>query len=162
MAQSLWEFSVTLYGRPGVAELCLRLQDDQGADVCLLLTALWLERRGVAVTAERVAALERLAQPWQQAVTLPLRQLRRAWKAAASRDAGLAELRQELAALELKAERMLLERLHGLASDWPATDSSTPSDWLEALASRWAAVPAAEHRAALQALRDAAMATAQP
>ncbi|SDT05037.1 TIGR02444 family protein [Pseudomonas oryzae] len=161
MAQSLWDFSITLYSRPGIAELCLQLQDARDADVCLLLTALWLERRGVAATPARLARLEQLAQPWQQAVTIPLRQLRRTWKAAASRDAGLAELRRELAALELKAERLLLERLQELASDWPPANGAAPSDWLETLAAGWAAATT-DHRAALQALRDAAMAATQP
>ena len=61
MAQSLWDFSVELYARPGVAAACLALQDRAGADVCLLLAALWLERRGVALEAVRVTEAAALA-----------------------------------------------------------------------------------------------------
>ena len=161
MPQSLWDFSSTLYARPGVAELCLRLQDDWGADVCLLLAALWLEQRGAAASPERVAQLETLAQPWQSTVTIPLRTLRRAWKGAAASDADLTELRSKLATLELQAERRLLERLQGLAEGWPVTADEAGRLWLEPLATRWVAAEA-DHRAALQALRDAAAGSAQP
>lgn len=146
MQQSLWDFSVAFYARPGLAELCLRLQDERGADVCLLLAALWLERRRVDVAAARVAALRDLAGPWQRTVTLPLRRLRRAWKAPAADDPALAELRRQLAELELQAERLLLERLQALTADWPV--ATVPVAWLEVLAP--------ECRDALAALRVAA------
>lgn len=156
MSKSLWDFSVTLYAQPGVAERCLQLQDERGADVCLLLAALWLERRGVAAAPERVAALERLATPWQAQVTAPLRQLRRAWKTPAAADSGLAELRRQLAALELQAERLLLERMETLGAGWPG-DGQRMDDWLECLA-----VGGNPHnRIALQQLRDAARAATQ-
>ena len=136
----------------------LRLQDSQGADVCLLLTALWLERRGVAVTAERAAALEQLARPWRQAVIAPLRQVRRDWKGAATSDGELAELHRQLAALELQAERLLLERLERLAGSWTAPATSGPAPhcgaWLECLGPG--------DGGAHQLLRAAAAALAQP
>lgn len=132
MPQSLWDFSVALYARPGVAEACLQLQDRHGADVCLLLCALWLEQRGVTATPARRDQLRRLATPWQARVTAPLRQLRREWKTAAATDEGLAELRRQLAALELQAERLLLERLQALTADW-GTDPD-PGAWLVPLA----------------------------
>jgi uncharacterized protein (TIGR02444 family) len=157
MGKTLWDFSVELYAWPGVADDCLRLQDEWGADVCLLLAALWLERRRVHATAERVAQLERLAAPWQAAVTAPLRRLRRAWKAAAEDDAKLAELRQQLAALELQAERLLLQRLAALSEDWPH-DAQGASDWLAWLTAPNRAGWSAAGRAALQRLRDAAAA----
>ncbi len=155
MSKTLWDFSVDLYACPGVADGCLQLQDEWGADVCLLLAALWLERRGVAATAERVAQLERLATPWQAAVSTPLRQLRRAWKAAAAADAELAELRRQLASLELQAERILLQRLEALGLAWPA-DAANNSDWLQPLTHCPGRVPDENGRTALQRLRDAA------
>lgn len=157
MGKTLWDFSVELYARPGVADACLRLQDEWGADVCLLLAALWLERRGVRATAERVAQLERLAAPWQAAVTAPLRDLRRAWKVAAQDDAELAALRRQLAALELQAERLLLQRLAALSENWPP-DAPGASDWLAGLSAPQRAGWSAAGRAALQRLRDAAAA----
>ena len=130
MSQSLWDFAVDRYARPGVAEACLHLQDDWDADVCLLLAGLWLEQRGVTPAAAQVAALRRLAEPWQRTVTAPLRDLRRAWKPLAQDDAALAELRARLAALELQAERLLLQRLAALGEGWPRDGDG---DWLQAL-----------------------------
>ena len=155
MAQSLWDFSVELYARPGVAAACLALQDRAGADVCLLLAALWLERRGVAATAARLAQLERLAAPWQASVVAPLRDLRRAWKTAAGNDAELAGLRRQLADLELQAERQLLQRLETLAGDWPAAAQAS-TGWLERLGNCRENTGETDCRAALQMLRDAA------
>lgn len=150
MPQSLWNFAVALYERPGMADLCLGLQDEHDADVCLLLAALWLESRGVAPAPERLASLEALAQPWRQAVIAPLRQLRRAWKAPAADDAGLAELRGRLGALELQAEHLLLERIEALATGWAPEGAGSPlaCGWLESLAP--------DCRGALQTLRVAA------
>lgn len=161
MTQSLWNFSVALYARPGVAGLCLTLQDEAGANVCLLLAALWLERRGVAASSARIAQLEELARPWQATVTTPLRALRRAWKDAARSDAALAELRGRLAALELQAERQLLERVQRLTADWPTTSPEIAGHWLEALAANGSSV-SAEHRAALQQLRATTTGPTQP
>jgi uncharacterized protein (TIGR02444 family) len=36
-----WDFSVRTYGRPGVAEACLALQNRDGADVNMLMFAAW-------------------------------------------------------------------------------------------------------------------------
>jgi len=154
MQQSLWDFAVALYARPGVAEACLRRQDEEDADVCLLLAALWLEHRGVAVTAERVTQLEGLATPWQTTVSTPLRELRRAWKAAAAEDVELGELRRQLATLELQAERILLERLEALSTAWPA-DTHHVGRWLERLDPGHSDDNQAQRAAAHGLLRDA-------
>jgi len=37
-----WDFSLAVYRRPGVAAACLRLQDEAGVDVNLLLYFCWL------------------------------------------------------------------------------------------------------------------------
>ncbi|MNZ92818.1 hypothetical protein D3C78_1118580 [compost metagenome] len=159
MSKSLWDFSVDLYARPGVADCCLQLQDEEDADVCLLLVALWLEQRGIADSATRAAQLERLARPWQARVSGGLRQLRRAWKSAAAEDAELAELRRQLATLELQAERILLERLETLSATWPA-DAGTAGRWLERLDPERNPGNRAQRAAAHALLREAARALA--
>jgi uncharacterized protein (TIGR02444 family) len=111
-----------------VAPLCLELQSE-GADVCLLLCGLWLERRGVLCSTPRMAQLRNLAEPWQTQVIEPLRQLRQGWKQAAVGDAQWLQLREQLKALELQAERELLERLEVLAGQWPHGETEA-SDWL--------------------------------
>ena len=51
-----WDFSLEIYAKPGVAQACLALQDECGADVNLLLFCCWAGpldeiamRRGVVV-----------------------------------------------------------------------------------------------------------------
>lgn len=155
MQQSLWDFAVALYARPGVAEACLRRQDEEGTDVCLLLAALWLERRGIADSATRAAQLEALAGPWQAGVSGALRQLRRTWKSAAAEDAELAELRRQVASLELQAERILLGRLAALGAAWPA-DARRAGRWLERLDPGRSDGSRTQRAAAHALLRDAA------
>ena len=44
-AEQFWQFSEQHYARPGVADVCLQLQDDYGANVNLLLLLVMLEER---------------------------------------------------------------------------------------------------------------------
>jgi hypothetical protein len=99
-----------------------------------------------------VEALRALAQAWQAPVIAPLRALRTGWKAQALLDPALAELRGQVKALELSAERVLLERLERLANGW-ASEAGAAQDWLEGL------VPVQpEGQDALERLRVAAQA----
>ena len=147
MSIDLWDFAQTLYGCSGVEKACLRLQAN-GADVCLLLTALWLEQRNVACTERSCEALRALAGRWQPAVITPLRQLRLDWRAAAQLDQQLTLLREQVRALELQAERTLLLRLQQCSLEWP---EEVAGDWLSNLAGR----AGREHRDALDSLRIA-------
>ncbi|MGV6472911.1 TIGR02444 family protein [Azotobacter vinelandii] len=148
MPRDLQAFALGLYLRPGVEAACLELQE-QGADVCLLLCAVWLETHGIECTAERCAELQRLAQPWRTQVIAPLRRLRQDWRPAARSDPVLDELRERLKALELDAEWAQLQRLEAASRDWPAAPEAARS-WLEKLAG-----PAAGCREALASLRAA-------
>ncbi|TLX58736.1 TIGR02444 family protein [Stutzerimonas nosocomialis] len=129
-APDLWSFALDCYARPGVETACLALQD-QGADVCLVLTGAWLETRRVACTPERLATLQALAGHWQALAIEPLRSTRRHWKEPGLTDPSLEALRRELKRLELAAERVLLERLQNATADWAAQRDAEP--WLEAL-----------------------------
>ncbi|MBU1285288.1 MAG: TIGR02444 family protein [Gammaproteobacteria bacterium] len=149
MPTDLWRFAEALYQRPSVEAACLLLQT-QGADVCLLLCAAWLERRQIAYCDERAEALRALAQPWQQQVVMPLRQLRQNWRELAQSDNALAALREQVKKLELAAEREQLERLEMCTQDWSNSTAKAPPNWLERL------VPLPGNRDALQTLRIAA------
>lgn len=146
MSSDLWSFAITLYARPGVEGACLRLQQ-QGADVCLLLCAAWLQQQNVACTPERVKALGAICEPWQQQVVTPIRQLRQRWREAAAHDDTLKALREQIKALELQAERELLKRLEETTTSWPT--GGAEGDWLTAIAGQ-------HDRDALQTLRVAA------
>ena len=97
-ADEFWEFSLALYSQPDVAAYCLRLQDDAGANVNLLLFCCWTGRRGVALDARALVAAAAAIEDWQVRVLRPLRARRRT--------AGIAPAeKQRLLAEELTAER---------------------------------------------------------
>lgn len=152
MHTDLWNYALALYARPGVEAACLELQA-LGGDVCLLLCATWLQARAVAVLDERAQALHEVAEPWQREVVAPLRSLRQQWRAAASGDAQLAALREQVKGLELQAEKALLERLQERSRQWPTGCHEPADDWLARLAPDQAL-----HHDALVQLRVAAAA----
>jgi uncharacterized protein (TIGR02444 family) len=145
MQTDLWQFANSCYTRPGVEQACLQLQAE-GADVCLLLCALWLEQRGVGFDSDRSRQLQQAAAEWQAKVISPMRQLRQAWKVGGQQDAALEKLRNQIKAIELQAERELLGRLGKLSEDWQVQGRA---EWLEALAGETC-------RPTLQRLREAA------
>jgi uncharacterized protein (TIGR02444 family) len=100
---SLWEFSVSLYGAPGVERACLILQDRYGADVNMVLFCLW---HGPIPRAELERAVTS-ARALREGTVEPLRRLRRAL----SKQGDEAGLREAVKRAELEAERLEQARL---------------------------------------------------
>lgn len=126
---SLWDYASVLYRQDGVAIACLSLQDEHGADVLELMTALFVAARGRALTATRLQELRTASAPWRQSVVLPLRTLRRDMKALPdgpmlaalfASHPSAATLRERIKGLELEAERAQLALFERLAAAWPA------------------------------------------
>jgi len=107
LADEFWAFSLALYSRPRVAEYCLRLQDEAGANVNLLLFCCWTGRRGIALGAQELAAAAATIEDWQVRVLRPLRARRRTLAIATTE-------KQRLLAEELSAER----REQALLAQW--------------------------------------------
>jgi len=154
MHSDLWGFSLDLYTRLGIEQACLELQAE-GANVCLLLGAAWLGQLGVACNGDRLARLRDMGEPWHDEVIRPLRHLRQGWREAARLDPELEALRDQVKALELEAERQLLERIELLAQDWQAEGADDLTAWLEGVAPLAARE---KHRGALQKLHAASVA----
>lgn len=131
MPSDLWTFALRLYAEPGVEPACLRLQEE-GADVCLLLTACWLGRRGIIVDSAHLDVLREVCEPWQEQVVKPLRFLRQNWRALAQDDEALAGMREQIKALELEAERKLLARLDSATVGWTGGELEQVEAWLSA------------------------------
>jgi uncharacterized protein (TIGR02444 family) len=110
-SEALWPYALEVYGRPGVESLLLRLQDEQGQCVPLLLWSLWMAGGGRPIDAAKAAACAELARAWQDAAVAPLRRLRRGLKAQSTTQQVQARIRNGVKALELEAERMLLQML---------------------------------------------------
>ena len=107
-----WRFSLTAYAKPEVAAACLRLQDEHGLDVNLVLFCLWAGSLGLRLDDQRLAAAAAEARAWQRHAVAPLRQVRRWLKAnAAAAGDKAARLRQAVKEQELRAEAIEQERL---------------------------------------------------
>lgn len=76
-ADAFWHFSLDIYGRDGVKDACLALQDGHSADVNLLLLILWLDRKQRQLTGQELEALLALSREWQRSRLGPHRAHRR-------------------------------------------------------------------------------------
>ena len=105
----LWDFSVSLYAKPGVKDACLELQDRCGLDVNLLLFAVWSAVAGPGrLDAARFRDCVALTEAWQAKMIQPLRQLRRSCQAELTvvPGADTRTLAGQLQAAELAAEQV--------------------------------------------------------
>ncbi|WNK20432.1 TIGR02444 family protein [Halomonas piscis] len=147
----LWDFALDFYARPGVADKLLRLQDEAGFDVCVLLWRLWLGHLGLAPTPGAEQALEDI-YAWQRDYTRPLRQRRRWLKPAAACDSALAQLRQTIKDAELQAEKAALTQLEALSRQ-AGRVVALPAGERVSLVGAAGFRPTAEQESALAALR---------
>jgi len=109
---AIWEWALEAYARPGVPEACLALQDLHAQNTSLLLWAVYAEVKDPELLSRAAAA----TRAWDRTALVPLREVRRALKAPLPPvdDAARLALREEVKALELAAERLLLETLDGM------------------------------------------------
>lgn len=109
---SLWDWVLAAYGRPGVPETCLTLQDAYGQNTSFLLWAL----RTRAADPALLAPAAEVTRLWDERALSPLREVRRALKPACPPvgDGARETLREEVKAAELHAERVLVETLEQL------------------------------------------------
>lgn len=144
----IWDWAQAAYGRPGVAEACLTLQDIYGQQTCLLLWAVWAGETDPA----RLSRAADAVRAWDETAVLPLRQARRALKAAQPpvEDGPREALREAVKGCELFAERAILEALAGLVGR--RQGQADPLEALETASRAWGA-PAPR-----QALADLAQA----
>jgi len=123
----LWDFSLDVYGREGVAPAYLALQARHGADVNLLLFCCWCATSGRgALKDEGLARARAAVTGWHEGVVRGLRLVRMRLK----REPGPGSpeqaetLRKRVQALELEAEHVEQLALFGLAP--PARDEGIP------------------------------------
>jgi uncharacterized protein (TIGR02444 family) len=113
MVSTLWDFASDCYSRPGMAEICLRAQDDYAADINMVLTAAWLAARTVRWECADVAALAQLCTEWRTQCLLPLRSVRRYLKHRTGAD----DMYTRVKMLELDAERRQLQLIETVLSE---------------------------------------------
>lgn len=112
---TLWHFAGQAYAREGVAPLCLRLQDEHGLDVDVVLACVWLAAAGRRVDEPRLDAMLQAAAP-VRAHILEIRRLRRAVGSERREDPAWQATYEQLLAAELAAERVELDRIEAALS----------------------------------------------
>jgi uncharacterized protein (TIGR02444 family) len=129
----IWEWALAAYARPGVPEACLELQDRFGQNTSLLLWAVWAETEDPTLLARAAD----VARRWEAAALVPIRDVRRALKAAFPPvdDAARQGLREDVKGVELRAERVLMETLAGLSGD--RRDGTPALAALQAASAAW-------------------------
>ena len=112
---ALWDWTLKAYGQAGVPEACLTLQDAHGQNTSLLLWAVWAEAADPAL----LASAADVARRWEALALTPVRAVRRALKPAFDgvKDSAREALRQDVKAVELRAERVLMEALEAMTGD---------------------------------------------
>lgn len=128
----LWTFALEFYGRPGVEDACLALQDEEGLNVNLLLWCCFLAKHGHALTAETAGAAADRIEPWHGHVTVPLRAVRRAIKEAG--EPGADAVHERLKEAELTAEKVELALLQDMSDGFAATSPPVGRRALQGLA----------------------------
>jgi uncharacterized protein (TIGR02444 family) len=120
-----WSFALRVYDLPGVKDACLKLQDEQGLDVMILLCNLWIGVSRGTLPQPALAALMDIGGQWQASVTTPLRRTRRRLETdiPAALHGATGTIHRSVRDAELMAEHLvaqLLERsLQSLATPTP-------------------------------------------
>lgn len=116
MDNPFWDYSLARYESDGVATVCLRLQDEFGLDVNLLLYAAWLADIGERLDEAHLEVLDTRVVDWRDSVIGPLRALRRQLREYPA----AAAVREEIKALELRAERQQQDQIYDYHQRAPA------------------------------------------
>jgi len=132
----LWDWTLAAYAQPGVADACLRLQDQHGQNTSLLLWAVWAE----TADPDRLARAVDVARRWEALALSPIRAVRRALKPAFEGigDSPREGLREDVKAAELRAERVLMEALEAMT---PGRGGAPALTALQAAARAWGPPP---------------------
>lgn len=132
-----WKFALDLYRQPDVAADCLRLQDEHGLDVSLLLVALWLgSERRVALNSVALGEAQAIARDWAAVAVTQVRAARRGVKLSPFiGDPAVVSFRAKLKSAEIEAERIEIGLLYRWAEgrDWPELSSETGEPALQNL-----------------------------
>ena len=138
-SDGFWDFSVSTYAQPGVADACLSLQDRFGVDVNLLLYCCWSGCTRESLDEPIFSAALSFSRRWADEVVRRLRAVRAWMKTAGCLETDVSteecmSLRDKIKAVELEAEHLQQNTLEKLTST-PMTGSLDSGSQLENTAS---------------------------
>jgi len=113
----IWDFVLNYYGRKGVSDALIGLQDNHAIDVNMLLFLMWMAAQSKSVAADDVKFVSTTSQAWQRAVVVPIRGVRRLLKENAPLvpAEAAAAFRKKVQAIELEGEQLQLNAMAALA-----------------------------------------------
>lgn len=103
---ALWHFACACWENPELRERLLRLQDESGVQVNMVMLACWSAQNGLPLK-DHIQAVAALSEPWQSKIIQPLRALRRCADTLFSAE----EVKGKLLEAELAAEKTEITRL---------------------------------------------------
>ena len=112
-----WDFSNQLYDKDGVAEICLKLQEELGVDVNLFLFCYWIAHFKYSPSESEWAQILEFSKSWKTKIVQPLRNTRKSLKKLLKshpQNSDFAELRKKLKSDELLAEKIQQEAIQSL------------------------------------------------
>lgn len=104
-----WAFALEIYARPGVADACLKLQNEAGVDVMMLLVITFAAvRLRILLTSAEIRKLDETCRPWREQIVWPLRAIGSGLKTgpAPAPNGETEEFRSRIKTVELAAERL--------------------------------------------------------
>lgn len=125
-----WDFSLSVYRKPGVADACLRLQDEAGLDVNLVLFTCWIAGvREAPLSDAEMREVVALTQDWRERVVVPLRRIRRELKGGSEGlpPEAVESFRSEIKRIELASERRQQDMLFAFADTLGTAGSGLPT-----------------------------------
>jgi uncharacterized protein (TIGR02444 family) len=124
MPQNFWNFSIQLYALEGVADACLQLQNECELDVNLILFCYWHGVYCGEIQQELLEEVVSYSIEWRHQVVRPLRNLRTWMKQKRNANQHFNDLREQIKAAELSAEKHQQNHLFSLVDTFAAKTSA--------------------------------------
>ncbi|TMP03891.1 TIGR02444 family protein [Pseudoalteromonas sp. S3178] len=123
-----WQFSCTLYAKPGQQQTLLALQNQQGKNVNLCLLLLYLDSLKLSINAEQLSTLIESIDEFDTQALNPLRSARSYLKANQETIADYTKIREELLSAELKLEKQQQQMLVDKANQFKMVEVIKPNN----------------------------------
>jgi uncharacterized protein (TIGR02444 family) len=126
-----WDHAIATYGKEGVSQACLEIQERHGIDVNIVLFCVWFADSGRGrLNSAHIDAILAASRAWNQDVVCHIRQLRRALKVGFTEVPGewREAFRRQIQATEIDAEHLEQLLIAAAAEGMPAATLAAVED----------------------------------